>query len=159
MAWYWCVLTAVLAALAGAGVGILGVWLWRRGRPGGRWLRAPLENHFRPTTFDDLAVAERRFPARVRADLQRALDRLFAGAALARFCGVRKEHAAFEGINFSGLLADAHNPAVAVPPEFEDVDGTVRSAPRGLDAGHRICSAGDNCPSRRLTSSVAAPRT
>jgi hypothetical protein len=122
MAWYWCVLTAVLAALAGAGVGILGVWLWRRGRPGGRWLRAPLENHFRPTTFDDLAVAERRFPARVRADLQRALDRLFAGAALARFCGVRKEHAAFEGINFSGLLADAHNPAVAVPPEFEDVD-------------------------------------
>src|SRR5262249_43664335 len=54
-------------------------------------------------------------------DLQRALDRLFAGATLAHFSGVRVEQA-YEGIKFSALLVDTYSPAVAVPPEFEDVD-------------------------------------
>ena len=76
------------------------------------------------------------FPFRVRADLQRAIDRLFAAeAAITHFCGVRKEHA-YEGINFAGLLVDGHSPAVSVPPEYEEVDiggeAPVRCLKNGL---------------------------
>jgi hypothetical protein len=125
MPWYWCALACVLAALAGAGAG--GWATYRRGKrkrlADGRPLVRPLlEAHFRPAALDDLTVAERRFPFRVRADLQRAIDRLFAaGATVTHFCGVRKEHA-YEGIGFTGLLVDGHSPAVSVPPQYEEVD-------------------------------------
>jgi hypothetical protein len=89
---------------------------------GRKLIRSLLEGHFGPVPPDDLTIAERRFPFRVRADLQRAIDRLFTSeAAILHFCGVRKEHA-YEGINFSGLLVDGHSPAVSVPPEYEQVD-------------------------------------
>jgi hypothetical protein len=125
MPWYWSVLACVLAALAGAGVGMGAAYL--RGRrkrlcDGRKLIRPLLEAHFRPTPLDDITISERRFPFRVRADLQRAIDRLFtAEATIAHFCGVRKEHA-YEGISFAGLLVDGHSPAVSVPPQYEEVD-------------------------------------
>ena len=68
-----------------------------------------LRDHFAPLGFDALNVAERTFPYRVRADLQRAIDRLFAdgsaaGTAVRRFCGVRKEYAVYEGVDFAGVI-------------------------------------------------------
>jgi cell division protease FtsH len=125
MAWYWSFVACVLSALAGAGLGVWGVN--RRGRRKSRsddlkLIRPLLESHFRPTPPDDITISERRFPFRVRADLQRAIDRLFGSDATIRhFCGVRKEHA-YEGVNFAALLVDGHSPAVSVPPEYEEVD-------------------------------------
>jgi AAA+ superfamily predicted ATPase len=125
MAWYWSALACLLSLLAGAGAG---AWAMHRRRkrkrlPDGRRLVRPLlERHFRPLPLDNLTVAERQFPFRVRADLQKAIDRLFSSATTVHhFCGVRKEYSR-GGLQFGDLLIDGHSPAVSVPPEYEEVD-------------------------------------
>jgi cell division protease FtsH len=80
-----------------------------------------LRKHFAPIGFDAVSVSERKFPFRVRADLQRSIDRLFADRTVTLFCGVRKEYS-HEGIDFSGLMTLGSTPAVFVPPQYEDVD-------------------------------------
>lgn len=121
MTFLWSLLAG---ALVGAGIISLPRW-WprhRRRADGSRLVRPLLQDHFRPASLDDLTITERRFPFRVRADLQRAIDRLFGSdATISHFCGVRKEHA-FEGITFPGLIVDGHDPAVSVPPQYEEVD-------------------------------------
>jgi hypothetical protein len=125
MEWYWLVPAALGAALLGAAAGA--AFVYRRANrkalaDGRKLVRPLLEAHFRPASPDDLTVLERQFPFRVRADLQRAIDRLFTPAAtVTLFCGVRKEHA-FEGLTISSLLVDGHSPAVSVPPQYEEVD-------------------------------------
>jgi Tfp pilus assembly protein PilF len=82
-----------------------------------------IQSHFSPTPVADLTITEREFPHRVRADLQKAVDRVFAeGITVSYFCGVRKTHA-FEGISFSELLIrDRNNPVQVVPPLYEEVN-------------------------------------
>jgi cell division protease FtsH len=86
-------------------------------------IHALIQSHFEPTPVDDLTVTERQFPIRVRADLQRAVDRVFGGeTTVSFFCGVRKTHT-FEGIGFADLLIhDRNNPAQSVPPLYEEID-------------------------------------
>src|SRR5947209_10010472 len=95
MAWYWWLVIALAAALLGLGGGLLLSWWWGQRRQGPdprRLLRRLLARHFRPAPLDDLTISERRFPFRVRADLQRAIDQLFSAATvISHFCGVRKE--------------------------------------------------------------------
>ena len=63
-----------------------------------------LRKHFRPVKPDDITIAERQFPYRVRADLQRAIDRLFRQETqVLHFCGVRSEFS-HEGITLSGCI-------------------------------------------------------
>lgn len=58
----------------------------------------------------------------MRADLQRAVDRLLGDqAAISRFCGVRTATSLFEGVDFSAIFVDRRG-AVAVPAQYEDVD-------------------------------------
>ena len=96
-----------------------------------------LEKHFAPTPLDNIIITERRFPERVRADLQEAIDSLVAEQSqLLHFCGVRKQHR-HEGVNFSELLLqDRHDPALSVPPQYEEIDvgedETVRCLKDGL---------------------------
>ena len=80
-----------------------------------------LQEHFEST--DNLTITERNFPFRMRADLQLAISRLFEGSVrIAHFCGVL-ERFAHEGLNFAQLLApNPHDPAVSVPPEYEEID-------------------------------------
>ena len=64
------------------------VTLFRRYRS--RKISVLIQRHFRPTAPDAITVSERRFPFRVRADLQRGIDRLFeSGTTICRFCGVQ----------------------------------------------------------------------
>jgi hypothetical protein len=84
-------------------------------------IRPIIESHFHPVATDNLIISERKFPFRVRADLQRAVDRLFAGAAISYFCGVQKDYCG-EELKFSHLLVDLHSPALSVPPQYEEVD-------------------------------------
>jgi hypothetical protein len=37
-----------------------------------------MQSHFAPTSLQDITISERQFPFPVRADLQRAIDRLFS---------------------------------------------------------------------------------
>jgi cell division protease FtsH len=125
MEWYWTALLAVLTSLLGVGGGLVLARLWqkRKERQAGKRVRSLLEQHFRPISLEDLVISERQFPYRVRADLQRAIDRLFmAGTTVRHFCGIRKEYSYFEGLGFAGLLVEGHQPAISVPPEYEDVD-------------------------------------
>ncbi len=84
---------------------------------------ALIRSHFEPTSPEALTITERHFPHRVRADLQRAIDRILGGeATISFFCGVRKRHS-FEGLSLTELLVrDRHDPAQAVPPLFEEID-------------------------------------
>lgn len=109
--------------LLGAAVAILllktfGVKFWSRDTP----IHPLIEAHFSPAPSSSLTIAERKFPFRVRADLQRAIDRLFKeGTAICHFCGVSRAYSN-EGLTFSGLLLKENWPAVSVPPQYEEVD-------------------------------------
>ncbi len=106
----------------------LGPWRW-----GGSWLgnSAPaassvaglIQSHLHPLRFEEMTIAERRFPFRMRADLQRTLDALFGKEILVyKFVGVRKEYS-MGGLSFSDCLVETDsNPAVPVPPEYEELD-------------------------------------
>jgi cell division protease FtsH len=87
-------------------------------------VRQLLETHFGPDALDRLAITERRFPFRVRADLQRALDRLFAEptkTTVSRFCGIHMD-SVYENLSFPGMLVQSYHSAVAVPPQYEELD-------------------------------------
>jgi cell division protease FtsH len=86
-----------------------------------KFTHALLTDHFAPLTIDEIRVSERRFPFRVRADLQRAIDRLFVeGTSVSYSCGVQREYPS--ELSFSILLIEGHCPCLAVPPEHEEVD-------------------------------------
>ena len=138
MAWYWLVLASVLAAVLGALGGALLASRWgrRKYRSGGRKLIRPhFEAHFRPARLEDLAISERKFPFRVRADLQRAIDRLFTSAGtIEHFYGISKEHN-YDQLTFAALAVEGHSPAVSVPPEYEEVDVGAAEPVRCLKNG------------------------
>jgi tetratricopeptide (TPR) repeat protein len=105
-----------------------------------------LQRHFDPLPLEGLAITERRFPGRVRADLQRAIDSLFEQMTVCHFCGVRKQYC-HEGVNFTELVVrDRNDPALSVPPQYEEIDigedNPVRCLKEGLwlleDKGKRF---------------------
>jgi len=84
---------------------------------------ALIREHFHPVQADALSVTEREFPLRIRADLQRGLESVLGGKIqLLHSFGV---HTRFThtGLDFVGLLVPSeHDPAVAVPVGYEEVD-------------------------------------
>ena len=82
-----------------------------------------LSSHFRPVATTNVTISERKFPFRVRADLQRAIDRLFSEETkILHFCGIRKDFS-HEGVSLTDcLVASSHYPTVSVPPEYEELD-------------------------------------
>ncbi len=97
---------------------------------------ALLRRHYHPLKLDDITIAERQFPYRVRADLQRAIDRLFGEQTrILHFCGVRKEFSR-EGITLSGCIVETqHDPTVSIPPEYEEIDNGEEEPVRVLKNG------------------------
>ena len=92
--------------------------------------------HFAPTGLEDITISERKFPFRVRADLQRAMDRLFgSGTIIRHFCGVRREYSHDELTLTDCIAANQHHPVVAVPPQYEEVDVGDEDAVRCLKNG------------------------
>jgi cell division protease FtsH len=80
-----------------------------------------LKKAFAPTPPACLTVTERQFPARIRADLQRALEDYFTHTAeVQHLCGVRYEHDTF-GIDLSYLLT-AGATVWEVPLQYEEVN-------------------------------------
>lgn len=112
--------------LGGVGVGCV-IFLLQRTPTGNLGNRTPVVDlvraHFHPTSTDQITISERQFPFRVRADLQRAIDRLFdTTTTITHFCGVQKEYA-HEGVTFSDCVVPSqHNPIVSVPPQYEEID-------------------------------------
>ena len=79
--------------------------------------------HFKPISAENVTISERKFPFRVRADLQRAIDILFVDdTKVLHFCGVRKEYS-HEELSLTDLLVPSdHYPTVSVPPEYEELN-------------------------------------
>lgn len=113
----------LLGTVLGAGVGFWVAVRRSRGRKNRSAISTLILAHFHPTPVDNLTISERRFPFRVRADLQRAIDHLFGDkTTVCHFCGVRKEFS-HEGITLSDCLVPSeHHPAVSTPPQYEEID-------------------------------------
>lgn len=80
-----------------------------------------LRKAFRPLPLSCLTVTERQFPARIRADLQRALDEYFRNrATVIHLCGVRTENDMF-GVDLSYLLT-AGGMVWEIPLQHEEIN-------------------------------------
>ena len=104
-----------------------------------------IKQHFQPIPLDNITLSERQFPYRVRADLQRAVDRLFgAETTITHFCGIRREYA-HEGVTLSDcIIPSDHYPAVASPPQYEDIDVGEEQPVRCLKNGLWFLKQGEN---------------
>lgn len=99
-------------------------WFLSRKRPSKRGeVSELLKKHFHPLPMNDITISQRQFPFRVRADLQRAIDRLFGESTKIRhFCGVRREFS-HDGVILADCLVDSqHSPTLSTPPEYEGLD-------------------------------------
>ncbi|MFK7776830.1 MAG: ATP-binding protein [Gimesia sp.] len=100
-------------------------------------LVAPLLTaHFAPMPISEIIISERKFPFRVRADLQQAIDRLFdKDSKVLHFCGVNLQFS-HQDLSLTGcLVVDPHSPAVTVPPEYEEVNVGDEESVRVLKIG------------------------
>lgn len=95
-----------------------------------------LNSHFHPVAVDNITISERKFPFRVRADLQRAIDRLFSESTkIIHFCGVRKEFS-HDGVSLTDcVIKSSHYPTLSVPPEYEEIDIGDETPVRVLKVG------------------------
>jgi hypothetical protein len=100
-------------------------------------IRDLLRRHFGRGKLAKLWICERQFPVRVRADLHRALDQLLtAKTGVVHFSGVMRPYNSGESLDFAALTVDAaHNPPVAAPPQYEDLDIGEESPIRCLKTG------------------------
>ena len=73
----------LIVLMIGTGIAVFEIWTLRKKSARAKaeaQLVAPLLNaHFAPVLTSDITISERKFPFRVRADLQRAIDRLSRG--------------------------------------------------------------------------------
>jgi AAA+ superfamily predicted ATPase len=105
----WIVL-AVLIAIPISG------WLFYR-RDASKRIPALFKSHFRPAELLNLVVSERRFPHRVRVDLQREIERIVAASGPGRFSGIPLSM--YQEISISDLLAGRLRQE---PPKYEDIN-------------------------------------
>ncbi len=91
---------------------------------GAMQLVAPLlKSHFQPTPVSEITITERRFPFRVRADLQRTMDKVFGGeVTIKHFFGVRNEYSHSGPTLTDCILQSTNNPTYSIPPEYEELD-------------------------------------
>ncbi len=114
----------LLGLVAGAGlVVVLPRMVRQRGGGPRATVAAMLQRHFQPLSLKEITIAQRQFPFRVRADLQRAMDRLFSGdVRIVHFCGARREYS-HEPLTLSEcVVSGGQNPVVATPPGYEELD-------------------------------------
>ncbi len=82
-----------------------------------------LRNHFAPSDINQLSISKRQFPYRVRADLQKTVDSILATELkVHHFSGVRTEYSHSSATMSDCILDNTHNPAYAIPPEYEELE-------------------------------------
>src|ERR1700733_1057101 len=80
-----------------------------------------LKRHFAGHKLHDLVTASRTFPLTARVDLQFALDKLLGQRADVRLFGVLRQYG-HETLTFANLMANAHDPAIIAPLQYEEID-------------------------------------
>ncbi len=133
-----CIGCVVVGALGG---GLLAAW--RRNAKAPHAYRI-LRWHFGATHLNTLVVTERQFPARIRVDLQRSLDRVIQQRASVEYVtGVKCEDAMMFGISLSDLLV-YDTKAITVPLGHEEVDIGESQPVRCLKNALWLLKAGDS---------------
>lgn len=98
-------------------------------------LHRTLAAHFAPAPLDEIEVTRRDFAHWMRPDLQRALERLFAGRPEARFFGARLRDHELD-FRFADLVEAGPKSIVVGPAVYQDADVgepvPVRCLVRGL---------------------------
>jgi ATP-dependent Clp protease adapter protein ClpS len=97
-----------------------------------------LDWHFAGTT--QLVTRTREFPGHMRADIQAAIDRLFA--APLRFFGIHERYR-YETLTFTRLMMQREEPPVIAPPLYRDVDIGEDQPMKCLDNGLWLCRDGE----------------
>jgi hypothetical protein len=95
-----------------------------------------VQAHFHPVPLDDLVITERAFPARIRADLQRATEQLLAELKPLHSSGVRRGAYGQVVVTMADLLIEhTQDPPMAAPAQFEEVDVGEEQPVRCLRSG------------------------
>ena len=81
-----------------------------------------------------------QFPGHMRADVQVAVDRLFA--APIQFFGVHEEYR-YETLSFAGLMRQGRNAPAIAPPQYHEVDVGEDASVRCLHNGLWLCRDAD----------------
>jgi cell division protease FtsH len=120
-------------------LGVLGAYAYykyTRRQAGKTTMVTLVQKHFRPVPLENITISERQFPFRVRADVQRAIDKLFGSdTTITHFCGIRREYT-HEGITLADCVTPSdHYPAVSAPPQYEDIDVGETEPVRCLKTG------------------------
>src|SRR5215467_6618298 len=87
-----------------------------------------------------LVTAVRQFPGHMRADVQAAVDKLFASPI--QFFGIHEEYR-YETTTFARLMKSGRNAQALAPPQYVDVDVGENAAARCLHNGLWLCQAGE----------------
>jgi ATP-dependent Clp protease adapter protein ClpS len=95
-----------------------------------------LQWHFEGIPRSRLVTSARQFPGHMRADIQAAIDRLFASPI--RFFGIHEEHR-YETMTIAGLMKEGRNPQEIAPPQYQDVDVGEAAPVRCLYNGLWLC--------------------
>jgi ATP-dependent Clp protease adapter protein ClpS len=85
-----------------------------------------------------LVTRTRQFPGHMRADVQTAIDRLFA--APLRFFGIHEEYR-YETMSFTRLMMQKRNPPAIAPPLYRDVDIGEDRPMKCLENGLWLCQS------------------
>jgi hypothetical protein len=132
----WVLFGAALGAALVHGIAVLAAHRRQTAVSQARFFSLLAQHHFYPTPLEDIMISERDFPFRVRADLQRALDRLFdSETRILDFFSVRKERSHGEVTLADCFVTGIYDPPISVPPKFEDIDVGDEQPVRCLKSG------------------------
>src|SRR5207245_1418412 len=84
-----------------------------------------LERHFAPLKLEQMVTARRTFPVTARVDLQRALEKLFAGRYPARLVGIHTEFG-HETLSFAHVASSRHYVVLVGPLQHDEVGAVER---------------------------------
>ncbi len=81
-----------------------------------------LTKHFAGLPLTSIVTATRKFPTTSRADLQVALDKLFASKNYSsKMYGAHRNYG-FSALTFANCLEEGHDPVVVAPQQYDEVD-------------------------------------
>lgn len=103
-----------------------------------RFANVALNWHF--AGIPQLVTRSRQFPGHMRADVQAAIDRLFA--APLHFFGIHEEYR-YETMSFTRLMKQKRSPPAIAPPLYRDVDIGEAHPIKCLENGLWLCRSDD----------------
>jgi ATP-dependent Clp protease adapter protein ClpS len=102
------------------------------------WACDALAWHFAGTHPNDLQTTMRQIPAHMRADIQVAIDRLFASPL--RFFGIDEDR--YDTLSVARLMRGGRNAVALAPPQYMEVDVGDGAPVRCLRNGLWLCQLG-----------------